>query len=134
MIVVIRIAGMVKIKGDVAETLHRLRLRRKYACVLIDENDKTRMGMLKSVRDFVAYGPITEEMKKKLVESRGKPLDKTEKVDLEKAKKLDYKGANMKPFFRLHPPRKGINSKIHFPKGVLGNHKDKINELLERML
>ena len=41
---------------------------------------------------------------------------------------------NMKPFFRLHPPRGGINAKIHFPKGVLGNNKEKINDLIKRML
>jgi len=36
----------------------------------------------------------------------------------------------------LHPPRKGIESKKHFGvgKGVLGDNKEKINELLERML
>jgi hypothetical protein len=40
----------------------------------------------------------------------------------------------IKPFFRLHPPRKGINSKIQYPKGVLGNNKEDINKLIERML
>jgi hypothetical protein len=47
-------------------------------------------------------------------------------------KKLDELG--IKPFFRLHPPRKGIKSKLQYPKGVLGNHQDKIQELLGRML
>ncbi|KKL95423.1 hypothetical protein LCGC14_1854700, partial [marine sediment metagenome] len=41
---------------------------------------------------------------------------------------------NLKPFFRLHPPRKGIKSKLHFPKGVLGDNKEKINDLVLRML
>ena len=41
---------------------------------------------------------------------------------------------NIKPFFRLPPPRGGINSKERFPKGVLGNHREKINELIRRML
>ena len=49
---------------------------------------------------------------------------------------VKYEEVNVKPFFRLHPPRKGIESKKHFGvgKGVLGNHKDKINKLIERML
>ena len=57
-------------------------------------------------------------MYKKLIDSRGKKNTK----------------GKLKPFFRLHPPRKGIKSKKHYPKGVLGNHGKKINELLERML
>ena len=52
--------------------------------------------------------------------------------ELEKGKK--YEELNLKPFFRLHPPRKGIKSKLHFPKGVLGDNKEKINELVKRML
>ena len=47
-------------------------------------------------------------------------------------KKLaDFK---LKGFFRLHPPRKGINSKLQYPKGVLGDNKKDINKLIERML
>ena len=75
----------------------------------------------------------------KLIEKRGQLINKSKKIDsknvveeLEKGKK--YEELNLKPFFRLHPPRKGIKSKFHFPKGVLGNNKDKINELMERML
>ena len=41
----------------------------------------------------------------------------------------------LKPFFRLHPPRGGIESKKHsgVGKGVLGENK-KINDLIRRML
>ena len=52
--------------------------------------------------------------------------------EIKKGKKFEE--LNLKPFFRLHSPRKGIKSKLHYPKGVLGDHKDKINELLIRML
>ena len=65
----------------------------------------------------------------------GKKIDAKKIIEeLEKGKK--YEEVNVKPFFRLHPPRKGIESKKHFGvgKGVLGNHKDKINKLIERML
>jgi hypothetical protein len=40
----------------------------------------------------------------------------------------------LKGFFRLHPPRKGIKSKLQYPKGVLGDNKESINKLIERML
>ena len=76
--------------------------------------------MLKKVKDFVAYGEITEATYKELKDKRG-------------VKDPNNKG-KLKPFFRLHPPRKGIKSKVHFPKGILGNNGDKINDLVERML
>ncbi len=131
MIAIIRITGMVDKNKDIAETLHRLRLRRKYSCVVVEEN-KVVKGMLKKVRSFVAYGKIDEETLKELVKKRGQKLDK--KKEIGKLDGLKFKEANLKPFFRLHPPRGGINSKQHFPKGVLGNHKEKINDLIRRML
>jgi hypothetical protein len=74
-----------------------------------------------------------------LIEKRGQLINKEKKIDikkiveeLEKGKK--YEELNLKPFFRLHPPRKGIKSKLHFPKGVLGDNKEKINDLVKRML
>ena len=116
-IAVIRITGQVGLKKEIIETLYRLRLRKKYVCVLI-EPTKENLGMVKKLRDFVAFGEISEETQKELIKKRGKK-NKNEKL---------------KGFFRLHPPRKGINSKLHFPKGVLGNNKDKINDLIMRML
>ena len=141
MICIIRIRGEVGVNRDVEETLNRLRLRKKYSCVVIPSRGKEHLGMIKKVKDFVAYGEIGSEMLEKLVEKRGKALDSSKKLDPKKAAKgieegKKYSELNMKPFFRLHPPRKGIESKKHFGvgKGVLGNHKERINELLERML
>ncbi|MAH03463.1 50S ribosomal protein L30 [Candidatus Pacearchaeota archaeon] len=138
MIAIIRIRGQVGLKKEIVETLNRLRLRRKYVCVVINPK-KEQLGMIKKLKDFVAYGEIKKEVFEKLIEKRGQLVDKKKKVDLKKAaeeleKGKKYEELNLKPFFRLHPPRKGIKSKFHFPKGVLGNNKDKINELVERML
>lgn len=116
MICIIRIAGETGLDEKIKETLSRLRLRKKYSCVVLEKPDESQLGMLKIASDFVAYGEINDETYKKLKEARGKP------------------GKN---FFRLHPPRKGIDSKKHFgetKKGVLGNNKEKINELIVRML
>jgi large subunit ribosomal protein L30 len=115
MIAAIRIKGQVKIRGDAAETLRRLGLKTKYSCVVLEKPKQEELGMIEKVKDFVAYGEISQETFKKLVEARGK---------------------RSKKFFRLHPPRGGIESKKHFGvgKGVLGNHKGEINKLLERML
>ena len=104
--------------------------------------------MLKKTENFVAYGSIDKEMLVKLIEKRGKLIKSIDtknkkenktKIDASKiasgfieGKKLEEFG--LKPFFRLHPPRGGIKSKVHFPKGVLGNHGEKISKLIERML
>ena len=139
MIAIIRIKGMVNINEDVENTLSRLRLRRKYACNLVDMNNKEINGMVKKIRNFVAYGEIDKPTLIDLIKQRGQNLDKTKKIDPEKIseillKEKKFNNTGIKPFFRLHPPRGGINSKDHFPIGVLGNHKEKINNLLRRML
>ncbi|OYT36404.1 hypothetical protein B6U91_01295 [Candidatus Pacearchaeota archaeon ex4484_71] len=117
MIAIIRIRGQIGLRKDVAETFKRLRLGKKYTCVLI-EPTKENLGMISKLRNFAAYGEIDEETKKELIEKRGKK----------------NKDGKLKPFFRLHPPRGGIKSKVHFPKGILGDNKEKINDLIRRML
>ena len=140
MICIIRIRGQVNLNSDVKNTLNRLRLRRKYSCVVLSPS-KELDSRIKKVRNFVAFGEIRNEVFEKLIEKRGQIWDKTKKIKIEPKKVIEniekgkkYEDFNLKPFFRLHPPRKGINSKLHFPKGVLGDNKEKINELIERML
>ena len=127
MIAIIRITGDVKIRQDVRETFKRMCLTRKYSCIVLENPKPEEIGMLDKVRDLVAYGELDKETFKKLVEARGYKGKTQSKVKGEKPKKQ---------VFRLHPPRGGIDSKLYFgqKKGVLGNHKDQINKLVERML
>lgn len=138
MIAIIRIKGQTGLREKINETFKRLNLGKKYSCTLINEEDKIKMGMLKKVSDFVAFGKINDETLKKLIESRVESLEK-KKIDAKKIFEEIKKGKKtkeigIKPSFRLHPARGGIKSKIHFPKGVLGNNKEEINKLIERML
>lgn len=138
MICIIRIRGQVGLGRDVEETLERLRLGKKYTCVVISPN-KEQLGMIKKLRNLVAFGSIKKDVFEKLIDARGQKIKKDKKVDSKKAieeleKGKTYQSLNLKPFFRLHPPRKGINSKEHFPKGVLGDNGEKINDLVLRML
>ena len=141
MICIIRIRGEIGLRKKVVDTLYRLRLRKKYSCIVLNPT-KEQEGMIKKVKDFVAFGEISDETLKELIEKRGQLIDKKKgkpkeedviKTLKEKKKIQEF---NLKPFFRLHPPRKGIESKKHFGvgKGVLGNNKEKINELVRRML
>ena len=118
-IAIIRIKGRVGLDKGINDTLDRLRLRKKYTCVVI-KGTPEEIGMINKLRDFIAYGEIKDDVYKELVNKRGRK----------------GKDGKLKPFFRLHPPRKGIESKKHFGvgKGVLGNNGEKINELVLRML
>ena len=140
MIAAIRISGMINIPKKVQETLFRLRLRRKYSLVLVKPTPEN-MKLLVKLRDYVAYGDIKPATLKELIEKRAQPVPKDKKInaekiieELEKKKLSELK--DIKPFFRLHPPRKGIDSKKHFGvnRGVLGDNKTKINDLIKRML
>ena len=111
-VALIRIKGEVGLNYDIAETLRRLGLRKKYSCVIISP-EKVEKGMIDKVGDFIAYGEISEKTLKQLNEKRQ---------------------GKIKNFFRLSPPRGGIDTKHRFPKGILGDNKENINELIERMI
>ncbi|MDP3966232.1 MAG: uL30 family ribosomal protein [archaeon] len=116
MIAVVRIKGQVGLERDVKETLYRMKIRRKYACIVM-EPTKINLGMIKLVRNFVSYGEISKETYEELVKKRGKK----------------GKDKKMKPFFRLHPPIGGAKTKFHYPKGILGENKE-MDKLIGRML
>jgi len=135
-IAVIRIRGMVGLKSEINSALDRLRLKRKYACVVLENPDASQIGNLKKLRDFVAFGEINDERYKELVSKRGKMQGTKSPTSFpNKSGTKDAEG-KLKPFFRLHPPRGGIDSKKHFGvgKGVLGNNGKEINNLILRML
>ncbi|MBD3155076.1 MAG: 50S ribosomal protein L30 [Candidatus Aenigmarchaeota archaeon] len=152
MLAVIRISGRVNIKGELEDTLGMLRLHRINHCVLVPETPEC-LGMVRKVKDYVTWGEIDEKTAVKLFENRGM-LTGRRKLDKKTLKKItDYDSFDkfvkdlmknkikikdfpeIKPVFRLNPARKGLkNTRIPHPKGDLGNRKDKINGLLERMM
>lgn len=138
MILAIRIVGQAALRRDIEETLKRLNIHRKLTATLIDANDKVMHGMMMSVRDFVAYQEVSDDVIKQLILKRGQTLDghaiaeKDVAKIMEQIKKGEWK---IKRYFRLHPPRGGFkkSTKIAYPKGILGDNKD-IAKLVERML
>ncbi|MEM4271676.1 MAG: hypothetical protein QXD13_01130 [Candidatus Pacearchaeota archaeon] len=139
MIIAIRISGLVEMPSEANEALFRMRLRKKYSAVLLKESPET-TKLLQSVRNFVAFGKIDAKTLEDLIFKRGKSLEnKKIKIDAKRIAEMIEKDGNLekaglKPYFRLHPPRRGIKSKLHFPKGVLGDNGEKINDLVRRML
>ena len=148
---VILVRGTVNTHPDVRKTLDLLRLRKKHACVVVDDNQVNK-GMLQKVKDYVTYGTIDEAAFAELVAKRGELVGQEKvadsKVDSKKVAKEYFEGKlklreftekyNLKPFFRLHPPKGGFERggiKMPFAKGgVLGNRADRVNELIVKML
>jgi large subunit ribosomal protein L30 len=133
MIITIRISGLVGVPRNAREALFRMRLRRKYSAVLLKPSTEN-LKLLKKLRNHIAYGDIDKETLTKLIEKRGQSIDKSKKIDAKKViEGLEKKGLKD---LGLHPPRGGIEAKTHFPirKGVLGDNKRKINDLVRRML
>lgn len=142
MLAVIRVRGKIKIRKDIEDTLELLRLNRKMHCILLNETDSIK-GMLQKVKDYVTWGKIDDDTLRLLVSKRGRkpgnkriPPEEIEYIlkEIKQGKKLIDIG--LVPVFRLTPPSKGFRKSIkqHYPNGELGNRKEKINELLKRMI
>jgi large subunit ribosomal protein L30 len=138
-IAAIRISGMNKMDTRVEETLQRLRLRKKYTLVFVKEVPEM-LGMIEKVRNCIAFGKVEEKTVAEIIKARGKKIGDTKaKIsDPEKMAKEFMAGKSLeelkiKPFFGLHPARGGINTKKHYPKGVIGEHED-ISKLIMKML
>lgn len=150
---VIRVRGTVNIKPDIKKTMQLLRLTRANHCVLLEENVVYK-GMLQVIKDYTTWGEINKETLTKLLSARGKlsgdkPLteeylkkatsyhtfEKLAEAILEN--KVSYTELpDIKPVFRLNPPKKGHRTikRSFVNKGSLGYRKEHINTLVERML
>ncbi|MBU4246409.1 MAG: uL30 family ribosomal protein [Nanoarchaeota archaeon] len=142
MFVVLRVRGTSKLNGDVSDTLKILGLHKPHQCTFVP-NNPSYLGMLKKAEGCVAWGEVTPELLEKLIEVRGKSTDpKAKKVDAKAAAKKILEGkikeSGINPVLKLCPPKKGFARKgvLHgFGQGgELGYQKEKINELIERMI
>ena len=152
-IAVIRVRGSARRSQKVKDTMEMLHLLKVNHCSIITDSP-TYKGMLQKVKDFVTWGEINEEEMQKLLEKRGRLpgnkrltneyLKKNTKFEsITKYTKTFMEGKtqlkdipNLKPYFRLNPPRGGYgNIKIQYAnKGTLGNRGAAMNALLEKML
>ena len=113
MIAAIRIRGIIGIEASVEKTMRSMRLYKRNYCAVLKDTAETK-GMLAKAKDFITWGEIDEE-----------------------TTKLLQKKSN-KTFYRLNSPRKGFGRKgVKRPfalGGALGPRKEKINDLIQRML
>ncbi|MDY6864954.1 MAG: 50S ribosomal protein L30 [Halobacteriota archaeon] len=152
MYAVIRLRGNVNVRPEIKDTLKMLRLNRINHCVLLQENPHYE-GMIKKVKDYIAWGKIDQETLELLLKERGRLEGGDRLSDKYLEENTDYKDIKalasalyaedvrlkdvpkLKPIFRLHPPRKGHKGtkKTFKEGGVIGYHFDEINKLLYKM-
>ena len=142
MFAVLRVRGTSKLDTDVKDTLKILHLNKPNHCVIL-ANNPVYLGMLKKVQGCVAWGEIKPEVLEKLIEVRGKSTDpKAKKVDAKAAAKKILEGkqseSRVSQLFKLSPPKKGFARKGVLrgfnQGGELGYQKEKINDLIEKMI
>ena len=142
----IRVRGTVNVKPDIKKTLQLLNLTRANHCVILEETPDVK-GMLQVAKDYITWGELEKETLTKLINTRArlegdKPLTDdylksstsyTTIVKLSDAiidKKLKYREIpNVKPVFRLNPPKKGYEGvkRSYKKKGALGYRGKDIN-------
>ena len=113
MIATIRVRGILNCTAGVEATLRRIHLYKKNHAALLQDQPVNRK-LLAKIKDYVTWGTADEETLKMLEKAYGKS------------------------YFRLNSPRKGFGRKgIKKPfsvGGALGDRKEKINDLIRRML
>jgi len=152
MYAVIRLRGEVDVHRKIKDTLRLLRLHRKYHCIVVPETPSYK-GMLQVVKDYVAYGEIDGKTLALLLRNRGRLIGNRRLTDEYVKEKTGYESIedfanaviegkaslkdlpDLKPVFRLHPPRGGLKSiKWHYGYGGdLGYHGKEISKLIYKM-
>lgn len=152
---VVRVRGSEQAGERVKRTLRQLRLNKLNHLVFVRQ-DKTMLGMLETVKDYVTWGEVSAEMIAKVLIKRGEPVGKRRKLNDEfvkenndkfksvlsfaKAIQADEAGLdavkNLQPVIRLHPPRGGYENvkKPYRMGGSLGYRGKDIEALLEQMI
>ena len=150
---VVRVRGTVNVKHEIENTMKLLNLTRVNHCVIVPD-DPTVRGMLNKAKDYITWGEISEQNLARLIKFKGRlmgdrPIDDnyilensnfTSIMSLAKGILNDqfiFKDlANVKPVFRLGPPRKGYEGikRSYRNRGALGYRGQDMNDLLERML
>lgn len=149
MLAIIRVRGKIGINKDIEDTIQMLNLTRANHCVIKKESE-TLKGMLYKAKDYLTWGEIDSKTLKRLLEKRAKVYKEDKLLDFNDVYKTDdvlndvlegkksFKDLNLKPVVRLKPPSKGYDragiKKSFTVGGALGYRKEKINDLLNKML
>jgi large subunit ribosomal protein L30 len=153
-ILVIRVRGRVKVRPQIENTLDKLRLGRLHQARILKATPSIK-GMINKVKDYVAWGEVSQEVVEKALSKRGRlPGNKrltnyhvkknsshssikalSKAIMAGKASVTDVEG--LKPVFRLSPPSGGYRGKSTLPiemGGITGYRGEDINTLAMKMI
>ncbi len=136
---VILVRGFVGMSQPVRDTLAMLSLSRKNMCIVVPDTPVIR-GMMQKAKDYITWGEIADETYTKLLKERGKEYKGrlTDSKERYSYTVLQDGEKSYKKYFTLNPPRKGFGRKgikVSFAAGgALGYRREKINDLIVRML
>ena len=149
---VIRVRGASDVFHEIKDTLKMLHLSRICHATLVDDRPSY-IGMLRKARNYVTWGEVSLENIVLLLKKRGRVVG-NRKLTGEYVKEIGYGSLedlaeaiyvgkvefgrlpNVKPVFRLHPPKKGFKGKVKrsfAAGGVTGYRGEAINDLIKRM-
>ena len=150
---VIRVRGVSDVFREIKDTLQMLHLYRNCHATLVDDR-ASYVGMLRKTRNYVTWGEVSLENTVFLLKKRGRVVGNKKLTD-DYVKELGYESLenlaeaihtgkvefgglpNVKPVFRLHPPKKGFSGKVKrsfAAGGVTGYRSDAINDLIRKMV
>ena len=149
---VIRVRGVNNTRRTINATCKLMNIAKIHNLSFIDDRQSYK-GMLQKAKDTITWGEVSPVAVEQVLSKWGKlPGDRplTDVYMKEKTKyatikdfakafvdlKADLKDIpDLKPFFRLHPPRKGYEAtKLPYSTGgSLGYRGDNINHLIKRM-
>jgi large subunit ribosomal protein L30 len=152
-VTVIRLRGTQNLNPKAKDTLKYLRLNRVNHAVVLPKNETT-VGMLQVAKDYVTWGEVDAATLASVIKSRGRLVGDVPLTDAYVAKNTPHKSIDalaaaivegkfqykqvpeVKPLFRLHPARKGLEGIKRSVQngGALGYRGAGINELLGRMV
>jgi large subunit ribosomal protein L30 len=151
-LLVVNIRGMINIRHPVKKTLEQLGLFKKYQATILPSTE-VNIGMLKKIKDHVAWYPIEPSFLSELIEKRvrKKGWKSLKEEDLLKLgfknfeefannicvkKKALYEFKDLKRSFSLAPPRGGFKRSIRrmYTQGGLLGENPELEKIVKTML
>lgn len=154
LLAVIRLRGSRGVGGDVEETLSMLHLRRRFHATIIDDRSPY-LGMLRVAENYITWGEVDKQTLALMLKKRGCLKGRRKLTDKYVEERTGFKSIDeyaealynfkasfrdlpdLKPVFRLRPPRKGFKGSIKRPYkdgGELGYRGEAVNKLIKRMV
>lgn len=150
---VLRLRGNVNIWRELEYVFKLMHLTRKNHLTLM-RGSPLNLGMIRRIKDYATWGEVSQETIFQLLQRRGFLRGKQRLTDENVKEKLGYdsieelakaiyevkadlwKMSDLKPVFRLHPPKGGFRGTIKkpYPKGELGYREKAINDLIAKMI